>query len=168
MIDLLRRVLLRPAHMLTAPLRSHHPSLSPLRNQLALELGKCRGRGKAQADTLRRTRTETVAKRLVLPDNRAVYEGVAAEDLSAGDVVVVEAGEIISSDGEVIEGVASVDEAAVTGESAPIIRESGGDCSAVTGGMQIIGSQASSMAPASCRQSVWRSVCDPRRSWARN
>jgi K+-transporting ATPase ATPase B chain len=96
------------------------------------------GRGKAQADTLRRTRTETVARRLVLPDNREVYEGVAAEDLRPGDVVVVEAGDIIPSDGEVIEGVASVDEAAVTGESAPVIRESGGDRSAVTGGTQVI------------------------------
>ena len=96
------------------------------------------GRGKAQAETLRRTRTETVAKRLVLPDNRAVYEGVAAEDLQPGDLVVVEAGDIIPSDGEVIEGVASVNESAVTGESAPVIRELGGDRSAVTGGTQVI------------------------------
>jgi K+-transporting ATPase ATPase B chain len=96
------------------------------------------GRGKAQADTLRRTRTETVAKRLVLPGDRAVYEGVAAEDLRPGDVVVVEAGDIVPSDGEVIEGIASVNEAAVTGESAPVIRESGGDRSAVTGGTQVI------------------------------
>ena len=96
------------------------------------------GGGKAQADTLRRTRTETIAKRLVLPDDREVYEGVAAEDLQPGDIVVVEAGDIIPSDGEVIEGVASVNEAAVTGESAPVIRESGGDRSAVTGGTQVI------------------------------
>jgi K+-transporting ATPase ATPase B chain len=96
------------------------------------------GRGKAQADTLRRARAETVAKRLMLPDNREVYEGVAAEALRPGDVVLVEAGDIIPSDGEVVEGVASVNEAAVTGESAPVIRESGGDRSAVTGGTQVI------------------------------
>jgi K+-transporting ATPase ATPase B chain len=96
------------------------------------------GRGKAQADTLRRTRTETLAKRLVLPDDRKVFEKVPAEDLHPGEIVVVEAGDIIPSDGEVIEGVASVNEAAVTGESAPVIRESGGDRSAVTGGTQVI------------------------------
>ncbi|MEW6454797.1 MAG: potassium-transporting ATPase subunit KdpB [Pseudomonadota bacterium] len=96
------------------------------------------GRGKAQADTLRRTRTETRAKRVVLPDNYEVYEGVPAEDLEAGDIVVCEPGDIIPGDGEVIEGIASVNEAAITGESAPVIRESGGDRSAVTGGTTVL------------------------------
>ena len=96
------------------------------------------GRGKAQADTLRRTRTETRAKRVVLPDNYEVYEGVSAEDLVAGDIVVCEPGDIIPGDGEVIEGIASVNEAAITGESAPVIRESGGDRSAVTGGTTVL------------------------------
>ena len=96
------------------------------------------GRGKAQADTLRRTRTETRAKRVVLPDNTEIYEGVPAEDLVAGDIVVCEPGDIIPGDGEVIEGIASVNEAAITGESAPVIRESGGDRSAVTGGTTVL------------------------------
>ncbi len=96
------------------------------------------GRGKAQADTLRKTRTETRAKRVVMPDNTEVYEGVSAEDLDAGDIVVCEPGDIIPGDGEVIEGIASVNEAAITGESAPVIRESGGDRSAVTGGTTVI------------------------------
>jgi K+-transporting ATPase ATPase B chain len=95
------------------------------------------GRGKAQAETLRRTRTETQAKLLTGPDlkNRRLVPSV---DLKVGDVVLVEAGDTIPSDGEVIEGVASVNEAAITGESAPVIRESGGDRSAVTGGTQVI------------------------------
>jgi len=97
------------------------------------------GRGKAQADALRRTRTETDAKRLA-PDG-STYELVPATSLKVGDVVVVEAGEIIPSDGEVIEGIASVNEAAITGESAPVIRESGGDRSAVTGGTQVLSDQ---------------------------
>ena len=92
------------------------------------------GRGKAQADTLRKTRTETVANRL-LPDGRT--ESVAAATLRKGDVVMVKAGEFIPGDGEIIEGVASVDESAITGESAPVIRESGGDRSAVTGGTRV-------------------------------
>jgi K+-transporting ATPase ATPase B chain len=96
------------------------------------------GRGKAQADTLRKTRTETRAKRVMMPDNPDVYEGVSAEDLETGDLVVCEAGDIIPGDGEVIEGIASVNEAAITGESAPVIRESGGDRSAVTGGTTVI------------------------------
>jgi K+-transporting ATPase ATPase B chain len=96
------------------------------------------GRGKAQADTLRKTRTETVAKRLVMPDNREVYEGVPATELEAGDLVVCVAGDVVPGDGEVIEGIASVNEAAITGESAPVIRESGGDRSAVTGGTTVI------------------------------
>src|ERR1700704_618852 len=96
------------------------------------------GRGRAQADTLRQTRTQTRAKRLVMPDNHELYEGVPAEDLEAGDLVVCEAGDVIPGDGEVIEGIASVNEAAITGESAPVIRESGGDRSAVTGGTTVI------------------------------
>src|SRR6185312_16843304 len=71
------------------------------------------GRGKAQADTLRKTRTETRAKRLLSPDNHALYEGVSAEELEAGDLVVCEAGDIIPGDGEVVEGIASVNEAAI-------------------------------------------------------
>lgn len=96
------------------------------------------GRGKAQADTLRQTRTETRAKRLLSADNDELYEGVSADQLEAGDLVVCEAGDIIPGDGEVIDGIASVNEAAVTGESAPVIRESGGDRSAVTGGTTVI------------------------------
>lgn len=96
------------------------------------------GRGKAQANTLRETRVGTVAKRLLMPGNTELYEGVAAEHLSVGDLVLVEAGDVIPGDGEVVEGVASVNEAAITGESAPVIRESGGDRSAVTGGTTVI------------------------------
>jgi K+-transporting ATPase ATPase B chain len=94
------------------------------------------GRGKAQADALRRTRTETKAKRLPAANSRN-FELVDATALKAGDLVLVEAGDLIPSDGEVIEGVASVDESAITGESAPVIRESGGDRSAVTGGTRV-------------------------------
>ncbi|PWE54295.1 K(+)-transporting ATPase subunit B [Metarhizobium album] len=95
------------------------------------------GRGKAQADSLRKTRTETQAKLLAGTD-RSQYKMVPGTSLKVNDVVLVEAGEIIPSDGEVIEGVASVNEAAITGESAPVIRESGGDRSAVTGGTQVL------------------------------
>ncbi|MET0575212.1 MAG: potassium-transporting ATPase subunit B, partial [Mesorhizobium sp.] len=95
------------------------------------------GRGKAHADALRRTRTETTAK-LLSADGRSNYAVVPATSLKVGDLVVVEAGDIIPSDGEVVEGVASVNEAAITGESAPVIRESGGDRSAVTGGTQVL------------------------------
>ncbi|HEV2901292.1 MAG TPA: potassium-transporting ATPase subunit KdpB [Pseudaminobacter sp.] len=98
------------------------------------------GRGKAQADTLRRSRTETDAK-LLSPDGVTTFELVPATSLKVGDLVLVEAGDIIPSDGEVIEGVASVNEAAITGESAPVIRESGGDRSAVTGGTQVLSDQ---------------------------
>jgi len=94
------------------------------------------GRGKAQADALRRTRTETKAKRLQAANSRN-FELVDATALKPGDFVLVEAGDFIPSDGEVIEGVASVDESAITGESAPVIRESGGDRSAVTGGTRV-------------------------------
>jgi potassium-transporting ATPase ATP-binding subunit len=96
------------------------------------------GRGKAQADTLRKSRTQTTAKRLRDPRNRATAESVAAEQLRKGDVVVCTPGDMIPGDGEVIEGVASVDESAITGESAPVIRESGGDRSAVTGGTRVL------------------------------
>ncbi|HUC08980.1 MAG TPA: potassium-transporting ATPase subunit KdpB [Stellaceae bacterium] len=94
------------------------------------------GRGKAQADALRRTRTETKAKRIDSAPATA-FELVDAASLKAGDLVLVEAGDLIPSDGEVVEGVASVDESAITGESAPVIRESGGDRSAVTGGTRV-------------------------------
>jgi K+-transporting ATPase ATPase B chain len=93
------------------------------------------GRGKAQADTLRKARTETVANR-VGPGDRV--EKVPAASLRKNDIVLVHAGEFIPADGEIIEGVASVDESAITGESAPVIRESGGDRSAVTGGTRVI------------------------------
>jgi K+-transporting ATPase ATPase B chain len=95
------------------------------------------GRGKAQAESLRKTRTETPAKRLPDADGRN-YTLVPGLSLKLGDVVLVEAGDLIPSDGEVIEGVASVDESAITGESAPVIRESGGDRSAVTGGTRVL------------------------------
>ncbi|ERM02856.1 hypothetical protein Q644_14325, partial [Brucella intermedia 229E] len=95
------------------------------------------GRGKAQADSLRRTRTETQAKLLDSPESQS-WKNVPGTSLKVGDVVLVEASDIIPSDGEVIEGVASVNEAAITGESAPVIRESGGDRSAVTGGTQVL------------------------------
>jgi K+-transporting ATPase ATPase B chain len=94
------------------------------------------GRGKAQADALRRTRTDTKAKRLQAANSRN-FELVDATALKPGDLVLVEIGDLIPSDGEVIEGVASVDESAITGESAPVIRESGGDRSAVTGGTRV-------------------------------
>ena len=93
------------------------------------------GRGKAQADTLRRMRSETEARRL-LPDG--TEERVAASALAKGDLVVCEANDLIPSDGEITEGIASVDESAITGESAPVIRESGGDRSAVTGGTKVL------------------------------
>ncbi len=95
------------------------------------------GRGKAQAATLRKARTETTAKRLASV-NAANFQVVAAPQLKQGDIVLVEAGDFIPSDGEVIEGIASVDESAITGESAPVIRESGGDRSAVTGGTRVL------------------------------
>jgi potassium-transporting ATPase ATP-binding subunit len=94
------------------------------------------GRGKAQAATLRKTKTETTAK-LLAPGSEQ-WRQVSATELKPGDIVLVEAGALVPSDGEVIDGVASVNEAAITGESAPVIRESGGDRSAVTGGTQVI------------------------------
>jgi K+-transporting ATPase ATPase B chain len=93
------------------------------------------GRGKAQADTLRKMRSETEARRLRSDGSE---ESVAAAELSMGDLVVCEANDVIPSDGEIIEGIASVDESAITGESAPVIRESGGDRSAVTGGTKVL------------------------------
>jgi potassium-transporting ATPase ATP-binding subunit len=96
------------------------------------------GRGKAQANALRATRTTTVAKRR---SDTGGIEEVPAPELQRGDVVVVSAGEVIPADGEVIEGVGSVDESAITGESAPVIRESGGDRSAVTGGTKLLSDQ---------------------------
>ncbi|MBI5385818.1 MAG: potassium-transporting ATPase subunit KdpB [Verrucomicrobia bacterium] len=92
------------------------------------------GRGKAQADALRKARKDTIARRL----RNGREDKVAAPDLQKGDLVVCEAGDVIPADGEVTEGIASVDEAAITGESAPVIRESGGDRSAVTGGTRVI------------------------------
>lgn len=99
------------------------------------------GRGKAQADTLRKAKTDTVARRLVNwhPGAEApVEERVPAPELRRGDCVVVEAGQVVPGDGDVVEGIASVDESAITGESAPVIRESGGDRSAVTGGTTVL------------------------------
>jgi len=92
------------------------------------------GRGKAQADTLRKTKTETTARRLINGRN----EIIAATQLRSGDTVLVQTGEIIPGDGDVVEGIATVDESAITGESAPVIRESGGDRSAVTGGTKVL------------------------------
>jgi K+-transporting ATPase ATPase B chain len=93
------------------------------------------GRGKAQADTLRKAKGETIAKRYRMDGG---FEEVISGDLRAGDVIFIEAGQYIAGDGEVIEGVASVDESAITGESAPVIREAGGDRSAVTGGTKVL------------------------------
>jgi potassium-transporting ATPase ATP-binding subunit len=93
------------------------------------------GRGKAQADTLRKAKGETIAKRYRLDGN---FEEIASGLLRSGDLIYVEAGSYIAGDGEVIEGAASVDESAITGESAPVIREAGGDRSAVTGGTRVL------------------------------
>src|SRR6516225_9024612 len=93
------------------------------------------GRGKAQADTLRKARSETQAKRLL---SGGGTEDVSSSKLRCGDQVMVVAGELIPGDGEIYEGVASVDESAITGESAPVIREAGGDRSAVTGGTRVL------------------------------
>ena len=96
------------------------------------------GRGKAQAETLRKARSETMANRIACDGK---LEQVASAKLRAGDLVAVSAGELIPGDGEIIEGVASVDESAITGESAPVIREAGGDRSAVTGGTRVLSDQ---------------------------
>ncbi len=94
------------------------------------------GRGKAQADTLRKARSETIANRLT--GNNGQVEKIPSSRLRAGDLCFVSAGEFVPSDGEILEGVASVDESAITGESAPVIREAGGDRSAVTGGTRVL------------------------------
>jgi K+-transporting ATPase ATPase B chain len=96
------------------------------------------GRGKAQADNLRKARKDVVAKKMERPERSAAHVAVTSAQLRRDDVVLVEAGELIPGDGDVIEGVASVDESAITGESAPVIRESGGDRSAVTGGTRVL------------------------------
>ena len=96
------------------------------------------GRGKAQAEALRKTRQTTQAKKLPRQDRQAKYELVASASLRKGDIFLVETDDILPVDGEIIEGIASVDESAVTGESAPVIRESGGDRSAVTGGTRLL------------------------------
>ncbi len=96
------------------------------------------GRGKAQADSLRKARKDVQAKRLATPDRGARWDPLPASELRKNDVVLVEAGDNVPGDGEIIEGVASVDESAITGESAPVIRESGGDRSAVTGGTHVL------------------------------
>jgi len=96
------------------------------------------GRGKAQADALRRAKTDTVARRLIGRDFTGPTEPVPAPQLQQGDLVVCEAGDIIPGDGDVVDGIASVDESAITGESAPVIRESGGDRSSVTGGTRVL------------------------------
>ncbi|MDB5388580.1 MAG: kdpB [Planctomycetaceae bacterium] len=109
-------------------------------------------RGKAQADTLRKTRRETPASRLIRYDsktpylsmaraNRAGLEEITSTELKAGDVVYVEVGQVVPGDGEIIEGVASIDESAITGESAPVVREAGGDRSGVTGGTRVLSDQ---------------------------
>jgi potassium-transporting ATPase ATP-binding subunit len=94
-------------------------------------------RGKAQADNLRKTKTDAMARRV----KGSGVEPCAASELRAGDVVLCEAGELIPGDGEVIDGIATVDESVITGESAPVIRESGGDRSAVTGGTKVLSDQ---------------------------
>jgi K+-transporting ATPase ATPase B chain len=96
------------------------------------------GRGKAQADSLRQARRDVIAKKLAEPRRDALLSSISASALRRGDAVLVEAGDFIPADGEVLEGVASVDESAVTGESAPVIRESGGDRSSVTGGTRVL------------------------------
>src|SRR4030042_5320895 len=114
------------------------------------------GRGKAQADTLRKAKTETVANLIIASIGGSIAKGIEqvktelipASKLRKGDVVLVRAGEIIPGDGEVIEGVASVDEYAITGESAPVIREAGGDRSAVTGGTTVISGWVQGRLPA--------------------
>ncbi len=96
------------------------------------------GRGRARAESMRRARTDTMAHRLADPRDRIRFDDVAAPDLRAGDHVLVLSAELIPSDGDVVDGVASVNESAITGESAPVIREAGGDRSAVTGGTQLV------------------------------
>ena len=133
------------AALTTVGIFTAQPSLRSFVAQLAIWLwftvlfanfaeAMAEGRGKAQAATLRRMRTTTMARCL----KNGSEDKVPATDLQKGDTVVCEAGDIIPADGDVIEGIASVDEAAITGESAPVIRESGGDRSAVTGGTRVL------------------------------
>ena len=96
------------------------------------------GRGRARAESLRRARSDTMAKLILDPRERNIFQPKPAPDLRRGDLVLVEAGDLMPSDGEIIEGVASVNESAITGESAPVVREAGGDRSAVTGGTQVV------------------------------
>ncbi len=96
------------------------------------------GRGRARAESLKRARSDTMAKLILDPRERTIYKPVAAPDLKRGDIVLVETGDLMPSDGEIIEGIASVNESAITGESAPVVREAGGDRSAVTGGTQVV------------------------------
>jgi K+-transporting ATPase ATPase B chain len=96
------------------------------------------GRGRARAESLRRARSDTMAKLLLDPRDRIIFKPTPAAELRRGDIVLVETGDLIPSDGEIIEGIASVNESAVTGESAPVVREAGGDRSAVTGGTQVV------------------------------
>ncbi len=95
-------------------------------------------KGKGQADTLKKARREVIAKKLLHSGNRTEFDNISANSLHKGDFVLVEAGDFVPTDGQVIEGIASVDESAVTGESAPVIRESGGDRDAVTGGTRVL------------------------------
>jgi K+-transporting ATPase ATPase B chain len=96
------------------------------------------GRGRARAESMKRARTDTMAKLVLDPRERNIFKPVPAPDLRKGDLVLVETGDIMPSDGEIVEGVASVNESAITGESAPVVREAGGDRSAVTGGTQVV------------------------------
>src|SRR6202166_1193380 len=96
------------------------------------------GRGRARAESLKRARSDTMAKLILDPRERNVFKPTPAPSLRKGDLVLVESGDIMPSDGEIIEGVASVNESAITGESAPVVREAGGDRSAVTGGTQVV------------------------------
>ncbi len=128
-------------------LANHTPALFPIAIALWLWLtvlfatfaeAVAEGRGRARAESLRRTRTDLTAKLLVNPRDRALYKPTPASDLRAGSLVLVETNDLIPSDGEIVEGVASVNESAITGESAPVIREAGGDRSAVTGGTMVV------------------------------
>src|SRR5262249_49024994 len=96
------------------------------------------GKGRAQAETLKKSRRDVIAKKLLDPKNRDIFEQTSAHALRKGDIVLVEANDFVPGDGQVIEGIASVDESTITGESAPVIRESGGDRDAVTGGTRVL------------------------------
>jgi K+-transporting ATPase ATPase B chain len=96
------------------------------------------GRGRARAESLKRARSDMMAKLILDPRERHMFKPVAAPDLQKGDLVLVETGDLVPSDGEIVEGIASVNESAITGESAPVVREAGGDRSAVTGGTQVV------------------------------